>query len=98
MHCKDCKHWSKNIQDLEEENDYRMWNDSPRELGLGRCLKVPELWESYDWKKPDCDSISFTDEVIERNDLAFVKDGSDYLAELYTLPNFGCVMFSTKEN
>lgn len=28
---------------------------------------------------------------------AVVKDGSDYMAELLTRPDFGCVLFETKE-
>ncbi len=92
MYCKDCKHWSKN-----QEDDSR-FNDSPKQLGLGRCLNTPQLWDCYDWVAHERETtLAFIDEVVEKDIRAFVKDGSDYHADLYTLPNFGCVSFKEQE-
>ena len=94
MYCKDCKFWSKNGLPEGEQDDYRCYNDSPESLGLGRCTRVELLWDAYEWDREDRDnSVRFTEEVVSEEVLAFVNDGSDYKAELYTLPNFGCVMF-----
>lgn len=96
MYCKDCKHWSKN-QD-EGRGDDNRWNDSPKQLGLGRCLQAPQLWDSYNWVANEQETtLAFIDEIVEKDIRAFVKDGSDYSADLYTLPNFGCISFKQKE-
>ncbi len=73
--CRSCKHWN-----------------PPETLGgaipeLGRCMAVVQYWDATEW---DDDGIrSLKQEYVGR--LAFVSDGSDYYAELNTLPDFGCL-------
>ena len=74
--CKTCKHWEK------PESDY---GEVP---GTGKCKAVVQFWNATKWND-DYDKRSLKPEYAGR--LAFVQDGSDYYAELKTLPDFGCV-------
>lgn len=86
--CKDCKYWREGKTDTRE---------SVRILGAGRCSRVGQFWDSTEWGRISS-GRDFTPDTIVRkrkrtSDLAFVQDGSDYRADLITLPDFGCVMF-----
>ena len=85
-HCKNCKYWEEAI-----------WNsDRTKELNL--CAYPKQLWDSTEWSK-----LEETDEFGRKNIrtilpsrkdvLAFVQDGSDYKANLFTRAEFGCVAF-----
>lgn len=74
--CKTCKHWEK------PKSDY---GEVP---GTGKCKAVVQFWNATEWNE-DCDERSIKSEYAGR--FAFVQDGSDYYAELKTLPDFGCV-------
>mgnify|MGYP001350270383 CR=1 FL=1 len=74
--CKTCKHWEK------PESDY---GEVP---GTGKCKAVVQFWKATEWND-DYDKRSLKTEYATK--LAFVQDGSDYYAELKTLPDFGCV-------
>jgi hypothetical protein len=73
--CSTCKHW-------ERDEPYS------RELGVRRCMRVPEWWEATTWNN-DCARVWKPDMV---GTLAFANDGSSYAATLLTLADFGCVM------
>ena len=88
-HCKNCKYW-------EEEP----WpSDKPKEVN--RCAYPKQLWESTDWGELE-EIDEFGRENIRtilssrKNTLAFVQDGSDYKANLFTRAEFGCVAFMEK--
>lgn len=73
--CATCKHW-------ERDEPYS------RELGVKRCMRVPEWWEATEWNeegdrvwKPEMEST-----------FAFANDGSSYAATFLTRAEFGCVM------
>ena len=74
--CKTCKHWEK------PRNDY---GEVP---GTGTCNAIPQLWDASEW---DDDGESRVLKTKHADRLAFLQDGSDYLAMLKTLPDFGCV-------
>lgn len=76
MLCKDCTYWK-----LEPSESY---------LGLGKCTKVRQFWDSTEWSE-DGDYRQFLPECEDLK--AFVQDGSDYRAVLFTKPDFGCVQF-----
>lgn len=73
--CETCKHWGR------DDDDYL------QEVGIKQCVVVPMLWDSYEWSK-DRDHRVLKAECA--GNLAFVKDGSDYYASLFTRPNFAC--------
>lgn len=79
--CKTCKHRRK------PENEF---GEIP---GVGKCLAAVQYWDATEWTE-DCDTRVLRKEYA--NKLAFVNDGSDYRAELFTFPDFGCVQHETK--
>jgi hypothetical protein len=76
--CKTCKHWN---------TDDRYGTGAS--LSLGRCEAAPMFWESTEWKE-DGDGRCWTSEAESKT--AFVQDGSDYAAYLYTKAWHGCTM------
>ena len=90
-HCKNCKYW-------EEET----WpSDKPKEVN--RCAYPKQLWNASEWVELE-DIDKFGREGVRvinelnKNTLAFVQDGSDYKANLFTRAEFGCVAFMEKGN
>ena len=82
--CESCKFWQ------SPESEY---GEIP---GVGRCMAVVEFWDASQWDE----STDIYKRVLKpefEKTLAFVQDGSDYHAELKTLPNFGCVMHVPNE-
>lgn len=91
MYCKDCRHW-------QEGGD----RDYSKIVGGGYCKRATQFWDSTEWDKCPTDNEGWGEVEIIRvrkntNDLHFVQDGSDYMANLITLPDFGCVQFESKE-
>ncbi len=81
-HCKTCKYW------IKPDSSY---GEIP---GVGECKRVVLFWDATEW---DDDGIrTLVPEYIGR--LAFVQDGSDYHAELRTMPDFGCVQHEPIES
>ena len=74
--CETCKHW------IEPESEY---GEVP---GVGKCTAVVMYWDAGEWNEAG-DGRTLRKEY--RDKLAFVQDGSDYSAELKTMPKFGCV-------
>lgn len=83
MNCKNCKHWKKAQQ-----------YETGHSLGLGSCENVPMFWESTEWS-PEGRTRQFKEE--DKDKRAFVQDGSDYVAVLLTLPDFGCTGFTPSD-
>lgn len=86
--CSACKYWEKCTTDMESN------------VGLGICRKAPMSFNSIDWDfgANGCDrtNVRFIDSC--KNNLKFVRDGSDYKAELLTLSRFGCIEFEEKND
>lgn len=78
MNCSTCKHWT---PAEAYETGYSQH--------LGRCKATPMLWESTEWRD-DADERVFKAKAEQIT--AFVQDGSDYSATLYTRATHGCVM------
>jgi hypothetical protein len=79
--CTTCQHW-KACETYETGHS----------VGLGRCTVTPMLWDSTQWSE-DGEGREFLPEA--QRTTAFVQDGSDYAAYLYTRPEHGCVMHET---
>lgn len=90
MRCDGCKHWKKN-------SDNEEWEAA--NAGFGECLGVRERWviqdEASEGMEPDYeDDGAF---ATKRRDAlkaarAYVQDGSQYHAELFTAPDFFCAL------
>ena len=73
--CKTCKYWKK-------------VDTKHLDFVIGDCDKIETFWNSTKWNE---DYIGRTRTERNKNDLAFVQDGSDYYAVLKTTPDYGCV-------
>jgi hypothetical protein len=79
MKCADCKHWKPCEQ-----------YETGRSQGMGRCEATPMFWDHTEWND-DCERVI---KPAAASITAFVQDGSDYSATLYTRPEHGCTMFA----
>lgn len=81
--CKTCKHWA----GFEDHLFGQV-------RGAGICKAIPQVWDISAW-----DAEGDLREILPqyKDTKAFVRDGSDYRAELQTLPDFGCVMHEPLE-
>lgn len=84
--CKTCKWWDRSEVDIDYPPDYAI-------LGLGHCTKAVRLWEAIEWDE-DNERRFFKPGYDEQ--LSFTQDGSQYRADLYTRPDFGCVHHEEK--
>lgn len=82
--CKTCKHWR-----VIEAG----WTSTPRH-DIGDCGRVLLFWDATEWRE-ESDFRELKPE--NANDLAFVQDGSDYMASLLTRPEFGCIQHEPVE-
>ena len=81
--CATCKHWNRS-------RPYQ----SGYGLGIGTCDAVVQFWAATEWNE-DGDARVFMPEHKDKK--AFVQDGSDYYAELLTMPDFGCIQHEEKQ-
>jgi len=81
--CKNCLYWN--------ESDSNVIKNAK----IGNCSMVKQFWDVTEWvengKDEDGDDVFIRDSKKEfTHHKAFVKDGSDYFAELITKEEFGC--------
>ncbi len=70
----------------------KYWGQGETGSGIGkRCDYVEHEWDSTEWNE------SGELVLINKNLKAVVKDGSDYWAELRTMPDFYCNQHSQKK-
>jgi len=74
--CKTCKYWERSKSSCGEIP------------GIGKCRAVVMVWSATEWSDTKDSRVLKLEHAAK---LAFVRDGSDYYAELQTLPDFGCV-------
>ena len=85
--CGTCRFWE------------RPSNDGTGEIpGSGRCKAVVLYWEATKWETMDDGGYYRILKPRYADAKAFVKDGSDYWAALYTLSTFGCVQHQPQEH
>jgi hypothetical protein len=84
MNCGTCKHW--------EKPDPEAWYGIRRIVG--HCNRIKMHDEATEWSRNDNDdSQSSAMYKLKDGELAFVEDGSSYKADLFSLPEFGCVLW-----
>lgn len=84
--CETCVHWRK----WETNANYK--------ANIGECKMVVLWWDASEWV--DDDNENGCTRIISPkydNQRAFVQDGSDYKASLFTRNDFGCVSHKEKE-
>lgn len=100
MRCDQCKHWPEKADEWEAE-----------QAGLRQCQAVRQRWTiadeaseelaksigKHEW---DTDAPGDQFEAVRRDALrgsrAYVQDGSQYTASLWTMPDFFCALFTLK--
>lgn len=91
VRCDSCKHWKK-------DSDQEEWE--AKSAGFGECEGVRERWVIQDEAS---EGVEWDDEeegafVTKRREAlkaarAYVQDGSQYHAELFTAPDFFCALY-----
>lgn len=93
MRCDQCKYWD--TQEIEPEWDAEA-------IGFHKCKAIRERWkiqdeasQGLDWDSSNADHTW----AKVRNDAlkasrAYVQDGSEYMADLVTGPDFFCALFA----
>ncbi len=91
MRCDQCKHWDK-------ESDHKEWE--AESAGLAECKAVRERWviqdeasEGVEWDSEEEGEYMRSRRDALRAARAYVQDGSQYHAELFTGPDFFCALF-----
>ena len=84
-HCKNCKYWEPGA-----------FYGIPKELGC--CAYMKQLWKSTTSVKLEDTKRPSVEYRLTNDNLAYVKDTSDYNANLFTRADFGCVAFVEKGN
>lgn len=86
MRCDQCRHWNEG----GEVEGSRVYTD------LGLCKRPMQLWDATEWVKDgdicEPDYYRVRTEVAAQTK-AFVQDGSDYRANLFTAADFFCAHF-----
>lgn len=82
MNCKTCKYW------ITDPEGRRYDDQSAMRIGLGVCGIVELFFDCTRWNEE-----GKARELIDPTRLAYVQDSSDYIASLYTAPEFGCVQY-----
>lgn len=94
MRCDQCKHWPDKADEWEGE-----------QAGLRECQAVRPRWDIADEASAalagtaydsDENEKRFTEVRIAalRDAKAYVQDGSQYTASLWTMPDFFCALFT----
>ena len=95
--CDRCNNWGR----IECEGaEGAGWEGSA--IGFKICMAVRERWrieDSVDWEKfkGNTDAALAAEREALRASRAYVQDGSEYVAELVTSPDFSCALFQSKE-
>jgi hypothetical protein len=94
MKCEACKHWKKG-------SDNEEWEAAG--AGFGECEGVRERWVIQDEASEgvERDSDEEGEFATKRREAlkaarAYVQDGSQYHAELFTAPDFFCALFAAR--
>lgn len=96
MRCNQCVHWKK-------DSDNEEWE--AKLAGFGECLAVRERWRiqedatkglaNYEERREGV--YMKAQKAALQKARAYVQDGSQYRAELFTGPDFFCALFSASK-
>ena len=99
MRCDTCKHWSAPVTEIDE--DMPGWEAD--KVGYRKCNAVRERWEIMDEAGSrhmigvsDTDAWQAARIAALAASKAFVQDGSEYMAQLVTAPDFFCALYSPR--
>jgi hypothetical protein len=88
MRCDQCRHWQRQSNTWEADD-----------IGFGRCTVVRERWKIQDeaskeveWDAPKEYDLRRKQALIAAR--AYVEDGNEYMALLFTGPDFFCALFA----
>lgn len=84
MKCEDCKFWS-------EKDKY----EECIGIDVRKCNRVKMFWDCTEWGDEGNNYERRLTKEAEGHK-AFTQDGSDYIAHLLTVADFGCVQFEPK--
>lgn len=91
MRCDECKHWKFVANDWEAAA-----------IGFGQCSGVRERWRITDeasdgikWGDGESEYVKRRKDALKAAK-AYVQDGSEYMANLLTAPDFFCALHTTK--
>ncbi len=79
--CRDCRSWRAPKPDSFEDSYYDEDQDDYVTSKHGLCQAIPGAEDG---------------KMVQRKAVAFTMDMSGCASSLYTLPNFGCVLFQPK--
>jgi hypothetical protein len=84
--CDKCRHWG-------VDDDGYDWE--AKAVGFHICKAVRERWEITDEASPKrAEEFQQVRQDALRASRAYVQDGSEYVAQLITGPNFFCALFA----
>jgi hypothetical protein len=89
--CKTCKHWAP------------LPDETLTLRGAGHCTAALPIWEATEEAGPEGQENWYNEDTRLRlkpacaGVLAVVEDGSQYMARLVTMPDFGCVQHEARE-
>jgi hypothetical protein len=87
--CATCKHW--------RQPDYQ--GEKGKLAGVKECARIHPLWEAAKWIRDAKDGegdYQLTEDGKQSS--AFVQDGSEYMAILFTKPDFSCKLWEEIPN
>lgn len=93
MYCGSCRHW----RPPEERDDFRqVLRVYPID---GDYDRVRGISDTVDRMFGTCGAIQLGDEIREDEAIPFAvtKDGSDYMADLFTRREFGCALHEPRD-
>ena len=95
MRCDGCNHWD--TKEVQPE-----WDADA--IGFHKCKAVRERWEIQDeaskdleWDSGEGNAFSKSRADALKASRAYVQDGSQYMADLVTGPDFFCALHELKE-
>lgn len=110
--CTTCRHWMPAVDPDDELAEYRSHNDWQAEkIGYRKCMRIIARWKHQDkvdptlqqkWRSGGATDKSATEaywKAVEEAVVAskaYVQDGSEYVADMFTAPDFGCVLHETQ--
>ena len=104
MRCDQCRHWKKDSDNQEWEASragfgecravrerWRIMDEASTNIAWG---EGEEGWNDNSDDPPPPNSFTGVRVAALRSVRAYVQDGSEYRAELYTAPDFFCALFA----
>lgn len=92
MRCDGCRHWTEEPEEWEA-----------KAVGFRECRAVRERWRIQDdassgieWAGEEDGAYMQARRDALKAARAYVQDGSEYMAQLYTAPDFFCALWAAK--